>query len=390
MTDHDRQWLAQLADLDQLDRRRRLPRIDGPQGATLPTEHGHLLNFSSNDYLGLATHPALTEAALRATREFGTGSGASRLISGSLPPHRALEERLARFKQTPRALAFSSGYAAAVSAITTVTGPRDVIILDKLAHACLIDGARLSGATLRVFPHNHTTKLKSHLEWARNHHPANTKVLVLTESVFGMDGDTAPLAEILELAREAGAMTLLDEAHATGTIGSHGRGLAAHLGLSDHVDIHLGTLSKALGSAGGFLAGSDALIDLCINRARPFIFSTAPPPASAAAAAAAIDLLESPGGQSLIQRLDRNIHAFHQLIAQPPPLIPTPIIPRILGSEKRALDAAATLRQQGVFLPAIRHPTVPKGFARLRISLSASHSRENLRLLADKLASLPA
>ena len=230
-----------------------------------------LVNFSSNDYLGLAADPILRKAAIAAIEEFGVGAGASRLISGTQSPHVALESALARWKRAPAALCFSSGYAAAVGTLPALASKQDVVILDKLCHASLIDGARLSGATLRVFPHNHLGKLESHLDWARREHPQARRIVV-TESIFSMDGDRAPLGELVELKKRFHALLLLDEAHAIGVLGPNGRGLAAELGLETEVDVQMGTLSKALGVSGGYICGSRSLIDWLINRALLYFF----------------------------------------------------------------------------------------------------------------------
>ncbi len=383
MDEHQQLWQDQLFDLENQALLRKLRQIDSPQGAKLSIDGKEFINFSANDYLGLATHPALTEAAVRAIRDWGTGSGASRLISGNLEPHVHLEERLAAFKNCGAALSFSSGYTAALSAISTLAGRGDVVILDKLAHACLIDGARLSGAKIRVFPHNNTEKLESLLAWARAKLSARARVLVVTESVFGMDGDVAPLVEIARLCGASGAMLLVDEAHGTGTVGPGGRGLASELGLVEQITVHLGTLSKALGAAGGFLAGSSKLIELIINRARPFIYSTAPTPAAAAAATAAVELLQRDEGQLLLNRLHDNIRYLLDSLGRALPDTLTPIVPVIVGSEKNALAAAEKLWKKGVYLPAIRYPTVAKGSARLRISLSASHSHTDMKTIIN-------
>ena len=275
---------------------RKLREIGTPQGPEIEIVGRQLVNFSSNDYLGLANDPLLREAATDAIAEFGVGAGASRLISGTLTPHVRLETALARWKETPAALTFSSGYAAAVGTLPALVGKRDVILLDKLAHAALIDGAKLSGATIRVFPHNHLGKLESHLEWARREHPEG-RLLIVTESVFSIDGDRAPLRALIGLKKRYSAMLLLDEAHALGVIGANGRGLAHELGLTRHVDVQMGTLSKALGVSGGYICGSRSLIEWLVNRARSFIFSTASPPSLAAAATAAIEFLESNAGE---------------------------------------------------------------------------------------------
>src|ERR1700677_2122868 len=243
---------AQLADLKSRSLLRRLRPIDSPQQTVVQSGGRQLINFSSNDYLGLASEPALREAAKKAIDEFGVGAGASRLICGTLPPHVLLEQKLAEFKRTRAAIAFSSGYAAALGTIGALAGKNDVVILDKLCHASLIDGARLSGATVRVFPHNHLGKLESHTKWAKEQQP-DSRILIVTESVFSMDGDCAPLADILEIKTRYGALLLLDEAHAVGVLGEHGRGLAESLGIAGRVDIQMGTLSKAIGVRGGYI-----------------------------------------------------------------------------------------------------------------------------------------
>jgi 8-amino-7-oxononanoate synthase len=346
-----------------------------------------MVNFASNDYLGFAFEPALREAAKAAIDQYGVGSGASRLVSGTLSPHARLEERLAAFKGTGAALVFSSGYAAAVGTLGALCHREDVILLDKLSHASLIDGAKLSGAVIRVFPHNHLGKLESHLQWARENYP-DARVVVVTESVFSMDGDWCPLAEIVELKNRFGALLMLDEAHAVGVIGDHGRGLADFLGLSKEVDIQMGTLSKALGCSGGYICGSRNLIDLLINRARSFIYSTAPSPAIAAAALAAVELLDSPTGERRRQTLRRNLSQF----AEEMPAIfghgrkvQSAIIPIMLGSAKVALDASQGLAEKGYFVPAIRFPTVPKESARLRVTISARHTTNQVTGLCGLL-----
>jgi glycine C-acetyltransferase/8-amino-7-oxononanoate synthase len=261
---------AELAELKSHSLLRRLREFNSAQQPAMETAGKQLVNFSSNDYLGFATEPALKQAAKDAIDQYGVGSGASRLVCGTLTPHVRLEERLAEFKRTAAALCFSSGYAAAVGTIGALAQKEDVVILDKLCHASLIDGAKLSGAVVRVFPHNHLGKLESHLQWAREHYP-EARVIVVTESVFSMDGDWAALAEIVEIKNRYDALLLFDEAHAVGVIGDHGRGLADQLGLAGKVDIQMGTMSKALGVSGGYICGGRRLVDLVINRARSFI-----------------------------------------------------------------------------------------------------------------------
>jgi 8-amino-7-oxononanoate synthase len=378
---------AELEDLRERSLFRRLREIESSIGPDMEFAGRKLVNFASNDYLGLASEPALREAAKAAIDQYGVGTGASRLVSGTLSAHLRLEERLALFKQTEAALVFSSGYSAAVGTLGALCRRDDVVILDKLSHACLIDGAKLSGAVVRVFPHNHLGKLESHLRWARENYP-DARIVVVTESVFSMDGDWAPLWEIITLKNRFGALLLLDEAHAVGVIGHHGRGLAAYLDLADQVDIQMGTLSKALGCSGGYICGSRRLIDLLVNRARSFIYSTSPSPALAAAAHAALEFLDSPAGERRRQTLRRNLAQFAEempLIFGSGKKVQSAIIPVVIGSATAALDAAQSLIDKGYFVPAIRYPTVPKDAARLRVTISARHSANQISGLCGLL-----
>jgi 8-amino-7-oxononanoate synthase len=369
---------------------RKMREIGSAQGPEVQIVGRQLINFSSNDYLGLAADPILRKAAIAAIEEFGVGTGASRLISGTQSPHLALESALARWKRLPAALCFSSGYAAAVGTLPAIASKHDVIILDKFCHSSLIDGARLSGATLRVFPHNHLGKLESHLEWARREYP-EARVVIVTESVFSMDGDRAPLRELVDLKNRFKAFLLLDEAHAIGVLGQHGRCLAAELGLENEIDAQLGTLSKSLGVSGGYVCGSRDLIDWLVNRARAFIFTTAPPAALAAAAGAAIHFLISEEGEARRKMLWRRIVQLRKLLPSGKDEFGKPgaaIIPWIVGGEQRALNLARGLRQEGFFVPAIRYPTVAEGAARLRISISASHTALQIASLGDAIQRL--
>jgi 8-amino-7-oxononanoate synthase len=363
---------------------RELRRVDSAQGPRVQIGGKTFLNFSSNDYLGLANHPALKEAAIKAVEQFGAGAGASRLICGSLAPFHELEETLAVFKKTEAALVFSTGYAAALGTITAMCGKDDLIILDKLVHASIVDAAKLSGAKLRVFAHHDLNDLEDKLRWANENPKArnpDARTLIITESVFSMDGDTAPLRKIVALKEKFGAWLMVDEAHATGILGQSGRGLADELGVSDRIEIQMGTLGKALGASGGYLCGSRALIDFLVNRARSFIFSTAPVPAAAAAATAGVLLAQSVEGEARRQQLQQRIAEFKSAIRNPQSAITTAIIPLILGDETKTLAAAAALREQGIYVPAIRFPTVARGAARLRITLTAAHSTEDLSTL---------
>jgi len=373
--------LQELADRALL---RRLRSIDAVEGTRLELENTSLTNFAGNDYLGLSQHPAVREAAIEAIDRFGLGAAASRLITGTLAPHKVLEEQLAAFKGTEAAISFSSGYAAAVGTITAIADRQDVVILDKLAHASLIDGARLSGAQLRIFPHNDLSRLREILEWAHEHYP-NAKIWIITESLFSMDGDYSPLCDLVGLKDEYGANLFLDEAHATGVIGPGGKGLAAHWGLGQRIEVQMGTLSKALGGSGGFITSSRALINLLINRARSFIFSTAPPPAIAAGASAALGIVQSAEGERLRDDLRQNIDCVRHGLRFSIDALPSPIIPLIIGNENAALEAAKQLQQDRFLVPAIRFPSVSRGSARLRLTLSARHSSEQLAALISSL-----
>jgi 8-amino-7-oxononanoate synthase len=366
---------------------RHLREISSAQGPEVVIAGRHFINFSSNDYLGLANDLRLHAAAASAIDEFGVGAGASRLISGTQSPHLRLERALAKWKGTEAALCFSSGYAAALGTIPALVTKSDVILLDKLCHASLIDGTRLSGAVLRVFPHNQLRKLESHLEWARRKHPGK-RVLIITESVFSMDGDRAPLRELVELKKRFRALLMLDEAHAIGVIGPNGRGLAAAENVSEEVDVQMGTLSKALGTSGGYICGSRTLIEWLINRARSFIYSTAPPPAIVAAALAAVDFLASPEGEKRRLLLWERIRLMQQLLPRTglegkDVAAPSAIFPLIVGDEKAALDMAAALQSDGFLVPAIRYPTVAKGAARLRITVTAAHEEAQIEELCE-------
>ncbi len=370
-----------VSELERQSLLRQLETSDEAHGCILTRGGRHFVNFASNDYLGLSQHPAIVQSAKAAIDRFGVGAGASRLVTGSLAPHRALEETLAGYKGTEAALVFSSGFATALGVITALVGRGDIVVLDKLAHACLVDAAKLSGALLRIYPHNNLDRLAALLEWAERKQP-RARVLVVTESVFSMDGDIPDLAEIVRLKSRVGARLLLDEAHATGVVGPGGRGLSAATGLTDAVDVHLGTLSKALGVSGGFVVGRRSLIQVLINRARSFIFSTAPPPAVAAAALTSLQLLQSDTGDQLRRKLQTNTEQlFRRLPEASRPRRPQHIVPIILGSDERALEAARRLKDAGFLAPAIRYPTVGRGSARLRLTMTADHTSEQIEEL---------
>jgi len=347
----------------------------------IPDTDSSLKNFSSNDYLGLSQHPEIKQAYQEAIEKYGAGSTASRLICGTMEPHRNLEETIATAKGTEAALTFSTGYATSVGVITSLLGKGDVVILDKLCHASLIDGARMSGATLRVFPHNRTEKLESLLQTATTKADANSRILVITESIFSMDGDAAPLKEISRLSKQYGCLLLVDEAHALGVIGPTGMGLAEELGIQDQIDFHMGTLGKAAGVAGGYLATSRVWAELMINRARSFIYSTAPPPAQAAAAAEALRIIQNEQGQRLRTQLWNNIDTF-RAASEMTSHCQSAIIPWMAGDSDKALKLSSQLRDKGFLVPAIRYPTVPRQTARLRITMSSCHDTESIQALA--------
>ncbi|MFO1486932.1 MAG: 8-amino-7-oxononanoate synthase [Verrucomicrobiota bacterium] len=395
MNSFDEELNRRLASIREQGLLRELRGVDSPQGPRIEIGGRTLLNFSSNDYLGLANHPALKEAAIKATEKFGAGAGASRLICGSLRPFHKLEEALAAFKGTQAALTFSTGYATAVGTITALLGKDDILIVDKLVHACIVDAAKLSGAKLRVFAHNDLGDLEEKLKWAVENiqHPTSNvqhrrQALIVTESIFSMDGDAAPLKEIVALKDRYGAWLMVDEAHATGLYGENRRGLAEAHGVSDRIEIQMGTLGKALGASGGYICGSRALIDLLVNRARSFIFSTAPVPAAAGAALAALQLVQSTEGKELNSKLWSRAAEFNSALRTLHPELPSAIVPIIIGDESAAVSAAAQLREQGMFIPAIRYPTVARGAARLRVTITAAHTMNDVSFLTRALAQL--
>lgn len=369
---------TELSEIDSAGLLRRLRTLDSAQGPVVRIHDRELINFSSNDYLGLASSDELKDAMIEGVRRFGAGAGASRLVCGNLAPHAQLEEAIANFKGTEAALAFSSGYATAMGVIPALCGKDDTVILDKLSHACLIDAAKLSGATMRVFPHNDIIKLAHLLKIVREK-SAGARILVVTESIFSMDGDAAPLREIVELCETYDALLLVDEAHAVGVMGTGGRGLIAELGLEKRVPLQMGTLGKALGVSGGYLAASRSIIDLLINKARSLIYSTAPPPAVAFAAMKAVGIVQSSHGDELRARLNRN-KGILPFIDQGQDALAT-IFPIIIGDEAGAMQTSAALLEQGFLIPAIRYPTVARGSARLRLTLSAAHERGQIERL---------
>lgn len=354
---------------------RSVGRVDSAQGPRVTLDGRSVVLMASNDYLGLANHPSVRQAAREAIDRFGVGAGAARLISGTIAPHQSLELRLARFKGTEAALLFSTGYMANLALLSCLVPENGLILIDKLSHASLVDGVYLSGRTFRVFPHRDLTKLARLLSSRAPNKPA----LIVTDGVFSMDGDLAPLPDLIDLAERYDANILLDDAHGTGVLGRYGRGTLEHFGLSADRVIQMGTLGKALGSFGAFVAGSRALIDFLINRARPFIFTTALPPAIAAAAEASLTIVETDPERRL--RLHDNCSVFKKGLiglGLTPQDWPTPIVPVKVGSADGAREMASILLEEGILAPAIRPPTVPRGTSRIRFTVTSEHTREDI------------
>lgn len=348
------------------------------QGPRVRVGDRDYLCFCSNNYLGLAAHPEVRQAAIHAIEKYGWGSGASRLVSGTMHLHLALEKELADFKGTEAAILFPSGYMANLGVISALLGPRDTVIVDKLNHASIIDGCRLSGARLRVYPHCDLERLERILAGSAG----SPRKLVVTDGIFSMDGDLAPLPAIVRLAQRHGAWVMVDEAHATGVLGAHGRGAAELLGVEEGVAISLGTLSKALGGSGGFVAGSAALIEYLRNRARSFIYTTAPPPAACAAAHAALRIVRrEPGLRSAVARNADRLRRGLGVLGLDTMGSAHQIIPVRVGESGAAVNLANKLFERGIMAPAIRPPTVPRGMSRIRLTVTAGHGDGDIDFL---------
>jgi 8-amino-7-oxononanoate synthase len=378
-------WLgAALEALDAQGLRRGLETIAPAQAPVVTVAGRPLVNLCSNDYLALASDPLVVRAASAAAEEEGAGSGASRLVCGDLPLHGRLERRLAALKHTEAALLFSSGYHANCGVIPALADREDAIFSDRLNHASIVDGCRLSLAKTTRYPHRDTAALERLLRESR----ARRK-LVVTDSVFSMDGDAAPLAEIVDLCERHGAMLYVDEAHATGVLGANGGGLCEALGISSRVDAIMGTLGKALGSFGAYVAGSAQLREWLVSRARTFIFTTALPPSACGAALAALDVVATePERRARLAALCARMKGGLERLGWALPDVVAPIFPIVLGDERVALDASARLRERGFFVRAIRPPTVPAGTSRLRVTLTAGHTEEQVDAFLGALAEL--
>jgi glycine C-acetyltransferase len=354
---------------------RKLRILEGEQKPHATFDGREVINLSSNNYLGLTTHPKLREAAIRAVKELGAGSGSVRTIAGTMDLHMELERKIAAFKKTEASVVFQSGFTANAGTVSSLLGKEDLILSDELNHASIIDGARLSRAAIRVFPHKDVNALKALLEETSS----VKRRLVITDGVFSMDGDIAPLKEIAALAREHGAIMMVDDAHASGVLGKNGRGTIDHFGVHGQVDIQVGTLSKAVGVLGGYVCGTKSLIEYLYHRARPFLFSTSHPPAVAAACVAAFEVLEQEPER--IERLWSNTKRFRaglQRLGFDTGQSETPIIPILVGEADRAMKLSDRAFERGVFAQGIGYPTVAKGKARLRTIVTATHTEEEL------------
>lgn len=354
--------------------------------ASLPED---VVPFCSNDYFALSKDSRIVQAAADSLFRYGLGAQAARLISGNFPPHVALEHTLAEWKKTAATLLFPSGYMAALGAITALCDENVHVVLDKRCHACLMDGARLSGARRHIFAHNDVTYLEDLLKKIRLKHAG--PIAVVVESLYSMDGDFAPLKEIARLRETFGFWLFVDEAHATGLYGPERSGKIEELGLQKSVDVQMGTLGKSIGAAGGFIAASQEIIQLLLNRARTFLFTTGQPPLIAAASLEALRIIRSPEGEQLQKKLFHNIALLHEKLNDIPAarLVPeSPILPFIVGDEKKASTAASHLAGQGFFVPAVRYPTVPKGKARLRITLNSAAEPAHIEKLGELLRKL--
>ena len=359
---------------------RRLRVLDGEQKAHASVDHRSVVNLSSNNYLGLTTHPTLRERALEATRTLGVGSGSVRPIAGTMTIHMELERRLADFKRTEATVVFQSGFTANAGTVSSVLGKDDFIVSDELNHASIIDGARLSRATIKVFPHRDVHAARAIVREL----PRDRRRLIITDGVFSMDGDLGALPELCDVADEFGCIMMVDDAHASGVFGNNGRGTVDHFGLHGRVDIQVGTLSKAIGVLGGYVAGSRALIEFLYHRARPFLFSTSHPPAVAAACLAAIDVLESE--PELIERLWDNTRFFKgglQALGFNTGVSESPITPVIVGDAALAMKLSDALFLEGVFAQGIGFPTVARDKARVRTIVTATHTRDELQFALD-------
>jgi glycine C-acetyltransferase len=380
------QYLSdELETLRQQGLYRKLRILEGEQLPHATFDHKSVVNLSSNNYLGLTTHPRLREAAIDAVRKYGAGSGSVRTIAGTLELHMELEQRLAVFKNVEAVVVFQSGFTANAGTVSAILTKEDAIISDELNHASIIDGARLSRATIKVFPHKDVDAARKIMKEL----PADQRKLLITDGVFSMDGDLGPLPDLCTVAEEFGAIMMVDDAHASGVFGRQGRGTVDHFNCHGRVDIQVGTLSKAMGALGGYVAGTRPFIEFLYHRARPFLFSTSHPPAVAAACLAALDVLETePQWMEQLWDNTRFFKAGLQRLGFNTGRSASPITPVIVGEAAQAMEMSDKLFQRGVFAQGIGFPTVPRGQARLRTIVEATHSREDLQYALDMFATV--
>jgi len=379
-TDLNTYLQTQLEQIREKGLYRSLRSLDSAADAVVMADGRRLIQFSSNNYLGFANHPVLRQAAANALEQYGVGVGASRLIAGNCSLYQKLEERLMRFKETEAALVFPTGYQANLGVITALAGPEDIIFSDELNHASIVDGCRLSGAAIIIYPHRNLDVLEKRIRTS----PAGRNRLIITDGVFSMDGTIAPLAELSELARHYGCWIMVDEAHATGVLGKRGSGTAEHFHMKEDIHIHMGTFSKALGSLGGYIAGSRTLIDYLINKSRNLMYTTGLPPAVLSVNYAALELAEQ--AFDLRNRLWDMTHFFRKRLVEAgfnTLESETPIIPLVIGDAAKTVQFSRRLFEQGINAHGIRPPTVAEGLSRLRISLIATHTWEDLHYALD-------
>jgi glycine C-acetyltransferase len=378
-----RSFAEELHHLREQGLYRRMRSIKGSQQSKVVMDGREKLLLCSNNYLGLADHPDLKTASIRAIERFGVGSGASRLVSGTMELHEALETRIAAFKGTARALVFNSGYAANTGVLPALVGKGDVVFCDRLNHASIVDGCLLSRARMVRYPHNDMTALRRLLEENKGE-----RRLIVSDGVFSMDGDLARVPELVALKKEFNALLMIDDAHGTGVLGATGRGTAEHFGLQSEIDIHMGTLGKAMGCFGAYVAAPEEIVDYLVNRARSFIFSTSLPPAVMASSLAALEIVDSPVGVELRNRLARNSSfvrtglqssGFDTLESE------TQIIPVMIGDADKTMAFSSALFDTGVYVQGIRPPTVPLGGCRLRCTLMANHTEDELSVALDAM-----
>lgn len=381
-----RSWKRELAELGEQGMLRELRTVAGAQDAKVVLDGRQVLLLCSNNYLGLANHPALIEAGCAALGQYGAGSGASRLISGTMTMHVRLEERLAEFKKTEAALLFNSGFAANTGILQALFGPQDIIFSDALNHASIIDGCRLSQARVVVYPHCDTAALEALMQAESAERKG--RWMIVSDGVFSMDGDLAPIPELVRLKQKFDALLMIDDAHGTGVLGIGGRGTAEHFNCLGEIDLQMGTLGKALGCCGAYVAADRVLIDLLINRCRPFIFSTSLAPSVPASALAALDIVDSAEGAALRRALQEKTALFvrrlqgagHDLLGTE-----SQIVPVLTREPKPTMSAMARLLEEGYYVQGIRPPTVPTGLCRLRATVMATHQNDDLLLAAEAI-----